>query len=268
MKRQSNILKCLLCLFLFISTILLSALDDHYPVTGEQMASSGLNLLAPSPGTVFLNPAIASTGVSFAYSIPFFMPDISVSAFSCQSTWKHISMGIGSQYINEADYHENASYLNLQYISKNVIIGSNARYLWQKTDEYRSINAFMSDFGIRVKYDPFQTAWVIRNAGKSKEGVIPLPESYQSEFAWNISKLLIISTGIEKKNDMEYMAGIRIAINPQLRIINSYQFESHQLAFGAIINTKQYSINYGVKFHPYLNPSHSITIHYQFSKSN
>ena len=242
----------------------LIALDEGYPVSAGVLASSSLSLLSVSPNSAMCNPAVAENGLSVSYAMPYSMHDLSISSLSYQTKISSFSYGVGTKIIYQEDYNENLVYINAQLIQNNIVLGANFRYLRQEIEGYSSVNAVVADIGLRWQFYDFQSSWRINNICAEHYKYLELPISYQTEFAYYLSGAALFCVGIEKKEDLAYAAGLKFDIVPNFQLINSYMFESQQLAFGFNARLQRYRIDYGVKFHTYLSPSHSISINYYF----
>lgn len=253
----------ILWICLFLSRTLLFCLDLNYPFSASQMAGANLVLLRNTPANTFHNPSVAVSGLIFNYTFPFSDKSIMISDIGYGLKTGNYLLSIGSQYINDDYYKESISYLGVNRAISNFNIGTNLRYLYQKTDSYESIEAFLLDSGISYKKAPFQTTVGINNISESRYKRLKFPVRYQAEIAYQVLTKARIAFGIEKEdqNGINYKIASQIFIFPEFSGISSYESESNESAYGIVIKVKNYEIEYAVQTHPYLNPSHALSFY-------
>ncbi|HOE91985.1 MAG TPA: hypothetical protein PLV22_08415 [Candidatus Cloacimonadota bacterium] len=240
------------------------ALDNGFPIYSGGLASSGLTLLSVSPASSFHNPAVSSQGFAFSYAVPYEFYDMSISSLCYQSHYKSFSYGLGAVFLYDESYQEETFSLNVQYVQQNVIVGVNGKYLRQEATDYRTINAFTADMGMRLKYESVQASWCVRNITESRYKEVEMPVSYNAEIAYYVAANVSVGAGYEKKEESYYNVGAKLEINPFIQLVSSYMIDSGQFACGFQTSINKYRIDYGVKFHPYLEQSHSLTVNYFF----
>jgi hypothetical protein len=257
-----------LLLLLIMSSVFLLALDLNLPVSAVQNATSGLNLIFPTPASSAANPAICLAGFETSATQLFSLDDLPF--YNAHFSYKIGNFGfhLGNAYLDHEFYQENQFSLSSCFIWKNIKIGLALRLLHNEVKDYHEASSTLFDAGLCWKNGNFSTAIAVHNLTQASFLEIELPVNVLWESCFNISERSKISLGWEKENEFDFTFKIAGRYDPLklLSILTSYQFEPDRIGVGTVFHLKGVNVTYSVRTHQHIDLTHYISVGYEFDK--
>lgn len=261
-------MKNILSFLIFIMAICLSrAQTTQIPQTAFSHAAGFISLLQDDSAVSLQNPALVRSGILFSYMDAYGFydsPDI-ISAIGF--TQPHFSGSAGNQYFGDSYYKENCSWLSLSSQYKQIIIGGNIRYLLQEVKNYDRIYYSYADLGIALSTDVYSTTLYTKNLINLHKGELGLAKNLNMEGALKLYKRVKMGIGVSKEKGFpigfQYSASAKLYQN--LSLTGGYQTENQETSYGIQFEHPIARIGYCAVFHPYLQPSHLISVQYSWN---
>ena len=262
-------MKCLflLCLLL-LPAYYLNSLELNLPVSAVQNATSGLNLIFPTPASAATNPAISISGFESSATHLFSLAELPYYNIHLAYQFGNFDLHLGDSYLDHEFFRENHASLSGCFSWQEISIGLALRLLQNEVTGYHEASATLFDAGLLWENGDFSTAIAVHNITQSSFLETDLPVLILWESCYELSEKSRISLGWEKENDFDFafkFAG-RYDLFNIFTILTSYQFEPDRIGVGTVFHLKGINVSYSVRTHQYIDFTHYISVGYEFGK--
>ncbi|MDO9578622.1 MAG: hypothetical protein Q7J16_12125 [Candidatus Cloacimonadales bacterium] len=262
-------MKRLFLLFLlFLSPFFLNSIDLNLPVSAMQNATSGLNLIFPTPASAATNPAICISGFESTGTQLFSLAELPFYNVHFAYRFGSFGLHLGDAYLDHEFYQENHVSLSGCFRWQEISVGLALRMLHNEVTGYHDASATLFDAGMFWQNGAFSTAIAVHNIMQSSFLETELPVFILWESCYELSEKSRISLGWEKENDFDFackFAG-RYDLFNLLTILTSYQFGPDRIGVGTVFHLQGINVTYSVRTHQYIGLTHYISVGYEFGK--
>ncbi|MCF7859301.1 MAG: hypothetical protein K9N07_08290 [Candidatus Cloacimonetes bacterium] len=254
----------LFIIILFLINSTLSAIDLHLPGSAIHNATSGSVLLFPSPTATYGNPACRNNGIETSATYLFSLEELPYYNFHAHYNLNNIGLHLGGSLLSHPLYLESCGILSVNYLFKNISIGSSLKLLYNQVEKYHEVFALMADVGIIWENVAISNSLSVKNVTQSSYFTEKLPVVYLWETAYKLTSQSKVAVGLEKETDFKFSFKIagRYDLTNMFTILSSYQFEPNRIGVGIVFNLRNLLFSYSVRTHQYLPLNHYISIGY------
>lgn len=254
---------------LFFVSFGLNAAFLQLPTSAEIAACSNIAILGSGPATIFYNPALFSENTSFSTS---FHTLFSISGLSHKNicgnfNLKKLNFALGLQDFGNDLYKEQTVIVSSNYkVIHNLTIGLSARYLKKTVIHFSNSATMQFDLGANAKFGRFQIFSSFLNFTFMDLEGETLPMENRTGICYNHSEKLKIATSVVKELDYPFSIHFGVSYSPIKRVwlLSGFQNEPDVFSTGIKLNLFHFNFSYGIKTYKILNPTHYISISYDF----